>query len=134
MNDRRGPESVVAPHAPTPACGRATPSRCWICLPSVPASGWRRPGSSSPIRLRAFNNGAPPVEELTFERRILDGAGIHLLVRAGGSEPMTIAQVQVDDAYWTFTQDPPGTSRGSRPPGSTFPTPGCSARRTSSRS
>ena len=35
-------------------------------------------------------------------------SGIHLLVRAGGSEPMTIAQVQVDDAYWTFTQDPPG--------------------------
>ena len=58
--------------------------------------------------LRAFNNGAPPVEELTFERRVLDNGGIHLLVRAGGSEPMTIAQVQVDDAYWTFTQDPPG--------------------------
>ncbi|HEX2136053.1 MAG TPA: metal transporter, partial [Microvirga sp.] len=58
--------------------------------------------------LRAFGNGAPPVEKLTFERRILDHTGIHLLVRAGGSEPMTIAQVQVDDAYWTFTQDPPG--------------------------
>ncbi len=24
---------------------------------------------------------------------------------------MTIAQVQVDDAYWTFTQDPPGQLR-----------------------
>ena len=58
--------------------------------------------------LRAFNNGAPPVERLTFERRVLDNTGIHLLVRAGGSEPMTIAQVQVDDAYWTFLQDPPG--------------------------
>ncbi|QRM35337.1 metal transporter (plasmid) [Microvirga sp. VF16] len=58
--------------------------------------------------LRAFNNGAPPVERLTFERRILDNGGIHLLVRAGGSEPVTIAQVQVDDAYWTFTQDPSG--------------------------
>jgi ZIP family zinc transporter len=58
--------------------------------------------------LRAFNNGAPPVEKLTFERRILDSDGIHLQVRAGGSEPMTIAQVQVDDAYWTFTQAPPG--------------------------
>ena len=29
-------------------------------------------------------------------------------VRAGGSEPITIAQVQVDEAYWSFTQDPPG--------------------------
>ncbi len=37
-----------------------------------------------------------------------------MLVRAGGSEPMTIAQVQVDDAYWQFTQDPPGPiARGS---------------------
>ena len=58
--------------------------------------------------MRSFDNGAPPVETLTFERTILDGDGIHLLVRAGGSEPMTIAQVQVDDAYWLFTQEPPG--------------------------
>jgi zinc transporter ZupT len=55
-----------------------------------------------------FNNGAPPVEALTYERTVLDDAGIHVLVRAGGSEPMTIAQVQIDDAYWRFTQDPPG--------------------------
>ncbi|MPZ58275.1 MAG: metal transporter [Rhizobiales bacterium] len=59
--------------------------------------------------LRAFDTGAPPVEKLTFERVILDGDGIHLKVRAGGSEPMTIAQVQVDDAYWTFMQAPPGS-------------------------
>jgi len=58
--------------------------------------------------LRAFDTGAPPVEKLTFERVVLDSGGIHLKVRAGGSEPMTIAQVQVDEAYWTFTQDPPG--------------------------
>ena len=64
--------------------------------------------------LRSFNNGAPPVENLTFERTILDGDGIRVLVRGGGSEPMTIAQVQVDDAYWQFTQDPPGEiARGS---------------------
>ena len=58
--------------------------------------------------LRSFNNGAPAVEALTVERTILDEAGIGLLVRAGGSEPMAIAQVAVDDAFWTFTQDPPG--------------------------
>lgn len=58
--------------------------------------------------LRSFNNGAPPVENLTFERTILDSSGMRLQVRAGGSEPMSIAQVQVDDAYWNFTQDPPG--------------------------
>lgn len=64
--------------------------------------------------LRGFNNGAPPVESLTVERTVLDETGIRLLVRAGGSEAMRIAQVAVDDAYWTFIQDPPGSiARGS---------------------
>jgi zinc transporter, ZIP family len=63
--------------------------------------------------LSAFDNGAPPVENLTYERTILDAEGLRVLVRAGGSAPMTIAQVMVDDAYWQFTQDPPGPlSRG----------------------
>jgi zinc transporter ZupT len=59
--------------------------------------------------LRSFNNGAPPLEALTVERTILDENGIGLLVRAGGSEAMVIAQVAVDDAFWAFTQDPPGS-------------------------
>jgi len=59
--------------------------------------------------LSSFRNGAPPVENLTFERTILGPDGIRTLVRAGGSEPMTIAQVQVDDAYWQFRQEPAGT-------------------------
>jgi ZIP family zinc transporter len=64
--------------------------------------------------LRHFSNGAPPVEALTVERTILDENGLRLLVRGGGSEPMKIAQVQVDAAYWRFTQTPPGEiERGS---------------------
>jgi len=58
--------------------------------------------------LESFDNGAPPVEHLSVERTILDRDGLRLLVRAGGSEPMVIAQVQVDAAYWEFVQDPPG--------------------------
>ncbi|MEX0840668.1 MAG: metal transporter [Xanthobacteraceae bacterium] len=58
--------------------------------------------------LSAFNTGAPPVEKLTFERTVLDGDGIHVKVRAGGSGPIAIAQVLVDDAYWTFRQEPAG--------------------------
>ena len=58
--------------------------------------------------LRSFNNGAPPVEGLTVERTVLDQTGIQMLVRAGGSQPMVIAQVQVDDAFWSFVQDPAG--------------------------
>lgn len=58
--------------------------------------------------LRDFGKSAPPVEVLTVERSILDETGIGLLVRAGGSAPMQIAQVMVDDAYWTFSQTPAG--------------------------
>lgn len=58
--------------------------------------------------LRFFDNSAPPVERLTVEQTILDDKGIHLKVRAGGNEPMTIAQIQVDGAYWQFTQEPKG--------------------------
>ena len=58
--------------------------------------------------LRGLGNGAPPVEAFTVERTILDDSGLRLLVRAGGSEPMVIAQVMVDDAYWTFAQEPAG--------------------------
>lgn len=58
--------------------------------------------------LAPLSTATPPIEELTFERVTLDADGIHLLVRADGSEPLVIAQVQVDGAYWTFAQDPPG--------------------------
>lgn len=58
--------------------------------------------------LRTFSAGVPPVEELSVERTVLDGDGIGLLVRAGGAEPTAIAQLQVDGAYWAFTQEPAG--------------------------
>lgn len=58
--------------------------------------------------LAAFDNGAPPVENLTVERTVLDASGMRMLVRVGGSEPMNIAQVQVDAAYWEFVQEPSG--------------------------
>jgi zinc transporter ZupT len=53
-------------------------------------------------------SGAPPVEEIGIERVHLSPGLIELDVRADGSEPVTIAQVQVDGAYWTFRQSPPG--------------------------
>jgi len=80
----------------------------WIAVPLAVlglAIAWLV--SSDP--LSGFRNGAPPVENLAFERTILSPEGIQILVRAGGSEPMTIAQVQVDDAYWQFKQEPAGT-------------------------
>jgi zinc transporter ZupT len=79
----------------------------WFAVPLVAllaAAAWLIAGDW----LRAFDTGAPPVERVTFERTILDGQGIHVKIRAGGSEPISIAQVQIDEAYWSFKQDPPG--------------------------
>lgn len=86
----------------------------WALLPLLIMAGATAWLLSSDM-LKSFDNGAPPVEKLTFERTVLSpGGGIRVLVRAGGSAPMTIAQVQVDDAYWEFTQEPPGPiARGS---------------------
>lgn len=58
--------------------------------------------------LRPLGITVPPVEELTVERTVLDENGIHIKVRANGSEPVSIAQVLVDDAYWQFRQEPEG--------------------------
>ena len=49
--------------------------------------------------------GMPPVERLVIERAQLDSGGIHLSVLNDGPDPVTIAQVTVDDAYWAFTAD-----------------------------
>jgi zinc transporter, ZIP family len=62
--------------------------------------------SSDP--LKSLSSATPPIENITFERVVLDDEGIHLKIRASGSEPMVIAQVQVDDAYWAFKQTPSG--------------------------
>lgn len=58
--------------------------------------------------LEPLGVSSPPVEEITVERTILDEGGIKLLVRINGSQPVNIAQVQVDAAYWQFTQQPAG--------------------------
>lgn len=58
--------------------------------------------------LAPLSADAPPIERLTVERTVLDDGGITLYVRADGSEPVRIAQVLVDGAYWRFDQDPVG--------------------------
>lgn len=49
--------------------------------------------------------GMPPVEKLTISRATLASDGIRLSVMNDGPDPVTIAQVTVDDAYWTFTSE-----------------------------
>jgi hypothetical protein len=49
----------------------------------------------------------PPIEELTVERITLPHPNMMVVdVVNGGPDPVTIAQVQVDDAYWDFTIAP----------------------------
>ena len=58
--------------------------------------------------LDQLTGNVPPVETLVVERTALGPDGISVWVRAGGSAPLSIAQVQVDGAYWQFEQTPPG--------------------------
>jgi zinc transporter ZupT len=45
----------------------------------------------------------PPVERLSIDRAQLGPEGIVLSVLNDGPDPVTIAQVTVDDAYWSFS-------------------------------
>jgi zinc transporter, ZIP family len=52
---------------------------------------------------------APPVEQLSVESVRLTPGMISLAVRADGSGPVSIAQVQIDGAYRQFTLEPQGS-------------------------
>ena len=47
----------------------------------------------------------PPIERLIFQRVILEEGAIVATVLNDGPDAVTIAQVQVDDAFWTFDAD-----------------------------
>jgi ZIP family zinc transporter len=52
---------------------------------------------------------APPVERLAIERVVLRPGVIALTALNDGPDPVTIAQVTVDDAFWAFTASPSTT-------------------------
>lgn len=45
----------------------------------------------------------PPVEAVAVERTVMETGEIELHIRNDGPDPVTIAQVLVDDAYWDHT-------------------------------
>lgn len=60
--------------------------------------------------LAAFAGAFPPLEDLTVQQvRFPAEDQIELSVINGGPDPVTIAQVLVDDAYWQYTIDGSGT-------------------------
>ena len=60
---------------------------------------WWRP-------LDSLSEGAPPVEEAVVEAVRLTAGNIGVDLRSDGSEPVVIAQVQVDGAYRMFSLSP----------------------------
>ena len=78
-----------------------------------------RTGATALLR----NDAVPPIESLTFQRVELTADGMVATVLNDGPDPVTIAQVQVDDAYWHFTADPPGTLAHLRETALTIPYP-----------
>ena len=50
--------------------------------------------------------GAPPVEALAFERVTLEPGVMRVVVANGGPDPVTVAQVMVDEAFWRFAITP----------------------------
>ncbi len=53
--------------------------------------------------------GVPPVEELTFNRVVLSPGSIRVELVNGGPDPVTVAQVAVDEAFWEFSISPDAT-------------------------
>ncbi|MGE0211944.1 MAG: ZIP family metal transporter [Parvibaculaceae bacterium] len=58
--------------------------------------------------LKQLTGAAPPVEDVKVERVVLKPGLVRLDVRADGSQPVSIAQVQVDGAYRSFSMEPSG--------------------------
>ncbi len=59
--------------------------------------------------LDVLTGDQPPVEELSIQQVELRPEGIRLEVMNAGRQPVTIAQVQVDEAYWAFDIKPDRT-------------------------
>ena len=59
--------------------------------------------------LAMFSANLPPIEDLSFQRVVVTPAGFEFKVTNGGPDPVTVAQVMVDDAFWIFTIEPSAT-------------------------
>ncbi len=59
--------------------------------------------------MTALTGNQPPVEALSIDRVEMDDDGFTVEVVNTGPEPVTISQVQVDEAYWSFDVNPDST-------------------------
>ncbi len=80
----------------------------WALLPPALLGGLALVIASTGL-LDFMRRGLPPVEELTFDRVTLEPGLIRVEVVNGGPDPVSIAQVLVDDAFWVFSIQPSAT-------------------------
>jgi ZIP family zinc transporter len=103
----RGPKLVVDPEKRRSSPGLSLKSILLALLPLVLLAGVL-------IAIKVTDGGlgdrtAPPIETLSVQRVKLPEPGIiEVSVVNDGPDPITIAQVRVDDAYWQFEMDPAG--------------------------
>jgi zinc transporter ZupT len=93
----------------TPLTGRAAPRWLLALLPLLLLAALVA-GFLALDPLRFFSGAFPPLEELTVQRVTFPAPGqIRLEVINGGPDPVTVAQVTVDDAYWQHAISPGNT-------------------------
>ena len=97
------PETVVVAPPARPSRGRLIAA---IVLPLLLLAGVLALIALFDPGDRLKDPAAPPVENVSVRRVVLDPDGLLITVFNGGPDAVTLAQVVVDDAYWQFTADP----------------------------
>jgi hypothetical protein len=96
----------VAAPAPRTSTSWRAPSWLLALLPVVLLAALLaaivRSGPADAVRGAAV----PPVERLVFSRVVLSPGSISVSILNDGPDRVTIAQVVVDDAFWTFSAEP----------------------------
>lgn len=86
----------------------ATSIPAWLLVlgPLVLLGGVLAGISAIDVRERLQGAAFPPIEELAITHTVLRPQQIELHVVNGGPDEVTIAQLQIDDAYWSFAMSP----------------------------
>ena len=96
------PSDATAPRAPQGRMALAAKGLLPLLLLAALLAVFARIG---PVGV--FRAAFPPIEELTFQRIAFPEPGlIRVHMVNGGPEPVTVAQLIVDDAYWEHTVTP----------------------------
>jgi zinc transporter ZupT len=92
----------------SPARSAGLPTWLWVVLPALALAALVAVFVlSNPAAL--FTSDAPPPEALTLERITVLPEGFRVTVVNAGATENTIAQVMVDDAFWSFRATPSTT-------------------------